>query len=61
MASEGEMRTTDDNMEVVIEAENVPMSYLNTAEGDEVWLASLLQISDLKEAIFSMLKTVTCV
>ena len=56
MACEGEMkRNIDDNMEVAIEAENVPMSFPNAAEGDEVWLAPLVQISDLKEAIFSTL------
>ena len=56
MASRGEMRRTiDDNMEVAIEAENVPMSFPNITEGDEVRLAPLVQISDLKEAIFSML------
>lgn len=56
MASEREMRRTiDNNMEVAIEAENVPMSFPNAAEDDEVRLASLVQISDLKEAIFSRL------
>ena len=56
MAGEGEMRRTiDDNVEVAIEAENVPMSFPNATEGDEVRLAPLVQISDLKEAIFSML------
>ena len=56
LASEGEMRRTiDDNLDLAIEAENVPLSFPNAGDGGEVRLAPLVQILHLKEAIFSLL------
>ena len=55
LASEGAMRKiAHDNMQLDMEAENVPMSF-SQPESDEVKLAPLVQITDLKEAIFPML------
>lgn len=55
LASEGAMRKiAHDNMQLDMEAENVPMSFPQP-ECDEVKLAPLVQITNLKEAIFSML------
>lgn len=56
LASVGAMREiTHANMQLAIEAENVPMNFPEHG-GDDVKLAPLVQITDLKEAIFSMLE-----
>ena len=58
LASEGAMREiTHANMQLAIEAENVPMSFPEHG-GNDVKLAPLVQITDLKEAIFSMLENI---
>ena len=44
----------DESLELQTEAQNVPMSFPNS-DGNEIQMAPLVQVTNLKEAIFTLL------